>query len=132
MSDEKRVLIVEDEPDAIAIVEAMLSEIGGIVTLSANDGNSGLEKARETRPDLIILDIQMPGKSGFDVFSELKKDESLKDTPVVVLTGVKEKTGLGFSAEEMKEYFGSEPEAYIEKPVDPVTLQKTVSRLLGV
>jgi len=132
MSGEKRVLIVEDDPDAIDIVEAMLSEIGGIVTLSASDGNSGLEKAKETKPDLIILDVQMPGKSGFKVFSELKKDESLRDTPVVVLTGIKEKTGLGFSAEDMKEYLGSEPEAYIEKPVDAVTLQNTVSRLLGV
>ena len=132
MSDEKRVLIVEDDPDAIDIIESMLSEISGIITLSANDGNSGLEKAKETKPDLIILDIQMPGKSGFEVFSELKRDGSLKDTPVVVLTGVKEKTGLGFSAEDMKEYFGSEPEAYIEKPVDAVTLQNTVSRLLGV
>jgi CheY-like chemotaxis protein len=132
MSDEKKVLIVEDEPDAVAIVEAMLSEIGGIVTLSANDGPSGLEKARETVPDLIILDVQMPGKSGFDVFSELKKDESLKDTPVIMLTGVKEKTGLGFSAEAMDEFFGRGPEAYIEKPVDAVKLQTTVSRLLGV
>jgi CheY-like chemotaxis protein len=132
MSNEKRVLIVEDEPDAIVIVEAMLSEIGGIITLSTNDGVSGLERAKETKPDLIILDVHLPGKSGFDVFSELKKDESLKDTPVVMLTGVREKTGLGFSAEDMKEYFGREPEAYIEKPVDAAKLQNTVSRLLGV
>jgi len=132
MSDEKRVLIVDDEPDAIDIIETMLSEISGLITLSANDGNSGLEKAKETRPDLIILDVQMPGKSGFKVFSELKKDESLKNTPVVMLTGIKEKTGLGFSAEDMEEYLGSEPEAYIEKPVDAATLQNTVSRLLGV
>jgi two-component system alkaline phosphatase synthesis response regulator PhoP len=131
MSDEKRVLVVEDDLDAVDIVEAALSEIG-ITTLSANDGDSGLEKAREAKPDLIILDVHMPGKSGFEVFSALKQDESLKDTLVVMLTGVKEKTGLGFSAEEMGEYFGSEPEAYIEKPVDPVRLQNTVSKLLGV
>jgi CheY-like chemotaxis protein len=133
MSEEKkRVLIVDDEPDAIDIVETYLSEIRGIITLSASDGDSGLEKAKETKPDLIILDVQMPGKSGFDVFRELKKDESFKDTPVIMLTGVKEKTGLGFSADDMHEYLGSEPEAYIEKPVDAVTLQKTASRLLGV
>ena len=132
MSDEKRVLIVDDEPDAIDVVETMLSEIGGITILSASDGDSGLEKARETKPDLIILDVQMPGKNGFDVFAELKKDETFKDTPVVMLTGVKEKTGLGFSAKDMHEYLGSEPDAYIEKPVDAVTLQNTVSKLLGV
>ena len=131
MSDEKRVLVVEDDPDAIDMVEAMLSEIGGITTLSAKDGDSGLEKAKEIRPDLIILDVHMPGKSGFEVFSALKKDQSLKDTPVIMLTGVKQKTGLGFSAQDMGEYLGSEPEAYIEKPVDPTRLQSTVSRLLG-
>ena len=130
MSDEKRVLIVEDELDAVDIIEAALSEIG-VTTLSANDGDSGLEKAKETKPDLIILDVHMPGKSGFEVFSALKDDESLQDTPVVMLTGVREKTGLGFSAAEMGEYLGSEPQAYLEKPVDPVRLQNTVSRLLG-
>lgn len=132
MSNEKRVLIVDDEPDAIDIAEAMLSEIDGIIIMSANDGNSGLEKAKETKPNLIILDVQMPGKNGFEVFAELKKDESLKNTPVVMLTGIEEKTGMGFSAENIKEFIGSEPEAYIEKPVDAVTLQNTVSRLLGV
>ena len=132
MADEKRVLIVEDDADTIDILEAMLSEIGGVTTLSANDGNRGLDKARATKPDLIILDVMMPGKTGFQVFSELKHDESLKDTPVVMLTGIKEQTGLGFSAEDMKQYLGSEPQAYIEKPVDAVTLQRTVSRLLGL
>ena len=132
MSNEKRVLIVDDETDAIAVVEAMLSEISGIITLSANDGTEGLEKAKETKPDLIILDVQMPGKSGFVIFSELKQDESLKDIPVVMLTGVKEKTGLGFSAKDMEEFYGNEPEAYIEKPVDAITLQNTVSKLLGM
>ena len=57
MPNEKRVLIVDDEPDAIDIVEAMLSEIEGITTFSANDGDSGLEKAKEIIPDLIILDV---------------------------------------------------------------------------
>ena len=132
MSDEKRILIVDDEPDAVEITEAMLSEIEGITTMSANDGASGLAKAQESVPDLIILDVQMPGKSGFDVFPELKKGEKTKDIPVIMLTGVGEKTGLGFSARHMEEYLGTEPEAYIEKPVDAETLQKTVKKLLGL
>ena len=130
MSNEKRVLIVDDEPDAIEIVEAMLSEVTGVSTLSANDGDSGLAKAKESNPDLIIMDVQMPGKNGFEVFSELKKDESLKGIPVIMLTGIKEKTNIGFSAENMKDFIGVEPEAYIEKPVDAVTLQETVSKIL--
>ncbi len=131
MSNEKRVLIVDDEPDAIDIVESMLSEIEGVSTLSANDGNSGLEKAKEAKPDLIILDVQMPGKNGFEVYYELKKNESTKDIPVIMLTGIGEKTGIRFSSQNMEEFIGTPPEAYIEKPVDAVTLQNTVSKLIG-
>ena len=132
MSDEKKVLIVDDEPDAIAIAETMLSEVKGITTLSETSGEGGLAKAKETKPDLVILDIQMPGKSGFEVFTELQKDESTKGIPVIMLTGVQEKTGIGFSAKEMKNFLGKEPDAYIEKPVDAEKLQKTVSSLLGL
>ncbi|MFC1542148.1 response regulator [Candidatus Latescibacterota bacterium] len=132
MSDEKKVLIVDDEPDAIEIVEAMLSELETVTTLSANDGDSAIAKAKVTGPDLIILDVQMPGKSGFDVFSELKKDVSTTDIPVIMLTGIGEKTGIGFSSKNMEDYLGDSPDAYIEKPVDAVTLQKTVSKLLGL
>ena len=131
MSNEKRVLIVDDEPDAIDIVESMLSEIEGVSTLSAIDGNSGLEKAKETKPDLIILDVQMPGKNGFEVYYELKNNESTKDIPVIMLTGIGEKTGIRFSSQNMEEFIGTPPEAYIEKPVDAVTLQNTVSKLIG-
>jgi len=132
MSDGKTVLIVDDEPDAIEIVETMLSEIAGVAVISATDGDSGLAKVRESKPDLVILDVQMPGKSGFDVFTELRQDDATKDLPVIMLTGVAEKTGLRFSADDMAEFLGKEPEAYIEKPVDPATLQATVSRVLGL
>ena len=131
MPNEKKVLIVDDEPDAIDIVEAMLSEIEGVSTFSANDGDSGLEKAKEVNPDLIILDIQMPGKNGFDVFCELKKTESTKNISVIMLTGVGEKTGIRFSSPNMEEFLGASPDAYIEKPVDAVTLQNTVIKLIG-
>lgn len=121
---------MDDEPDAVEITETMLSEIGGLSTISAYDGESGLELARTAHPDLIILDIQMPGINGFEVFTELKKDESTKTIQVIMLTVVEKKTGIGFSTEDMKSFLGISPEAYIEKPVDAVTLQQTVSRLL--
>ena len=132
MSEVKTVLVIDDEPDAVQIVEAMLSEVEGVVVESANDGDSGLARVRESKPDMILLDVQMPGKSGFDVFVELKNDEAMADIPVVMLTGVADKTGLRFSADEMGEFLGKVPEAYIEKPVDPATLQATVSKILGL
>jgi len=132
MSDVKTILIVDDEPDAIDIVESMLSEIGEFNILTANDGRTGEKKAREAKPDLIILDVQMPGKPGFYVFHDLRKDEATKDIPVVMLTGIAEKTGTRFSASDMGDHLGEEPDAYLEKPVAPEVLQKTVRQLLGV
>ena len=132
MQNSKYVLIVDDEPDAVEITETMLSEIEGISTISAYDGESGLDLARKAQPDLIILDIQMPGINGFEVFTELKKDESTKAIQVIMLTVVEKKTGIGFSTEDMNTFLGNSPEAYIEKPVDAETLQKTVSKLLGL
>ena len=131
MPEQKTVLVVDDEEDAIAIVEAVLSDVGGVTTISAEDGDVGLQKAREAAPDLIVLDVQMPGKSGFDVFSELRGDPSTASIPVVMLTGIEEKTGLRFSGREMKAFLGKEPEAYVEKPVDPAALKKTVAELLA-
>jgi CheY-like chemotaxis protein len=132
MSEEKTVLIVDDEPDAIEFVETALSELGGVATVSANDGTVGLQKAKETKPDLIILDVEMPGKNGFDVFVDLKKDAATKNIPVVMLTGVADKVGIRFSGKDMGEFMGEEPDAYIEKPVNPEELQKTVSKLLAL
>ena len=132
MSDAKTVLIVDDEPDAVEFVETALSEIEGVATVSANDGLSGLEKAKEAKPDLIILDVQMPGKNGFDVFMDLRNEPSMKDTPVIMLTGIADKVGIRFSGSDMGDFMGREPDAYIEKPVDPVELQKAVSKALGL
>src|SRR3990172_12184465 len=113
----KQILVVDDEPDAVAGITAML-EAGGYTVSSAPDGDAGLAAARKGRPDLIILDVQMPGKSGFEVFFELRQDDSVKKIPVVFLTAVGERTGLHFSSENIKDYIGPEPEGYIEKPVN--------------
>lgn len=126
----KKVLVVDDEPDAIEFVTAVLEEAGYEVC-SASDGVEGLAMARQERPDLVILDVQMPEKDGFATFADMRKDPELKSTPVIILTGVGERTGLRFSTAEMAEYLGEEPDAYVEKPVDPLTLQTAAQRLLG-
>ena len=132
MADNKTVLIVDDEPDARATAADILSDLEGVATITAEDGESGLAAAREQHPDLIILDVQMPKRTGFDVFGELKRDDSTKDIPVVMLTGVAEKSGISYSAEDMEKYFGKEPDAYLEKPVDPEALLATASGILGI
>ena len=92
----------------------------------------GLEKAKEATPDLIVLDVQMPGKDGFAVFKDLKDGPGTKDIPVIMLTGVAGKVGISFSSKDMGSLVGAEPEAYVEKPVDPKTFQQTVSKVLGL
>ncbi|HIJ65720.1 MAG TPA: response regulator [Candidatus Hydrogenedentes bacterium] len=132
MADAKQILIVDDELDAVEFVTVVLEDVENVTTISANDGVSGLAKAKEAMPDLIILDVQMPGRGGFDVFADLKKDNATKGIPVIMLTGVGEKAGIHFSGKDMGQFIGAEPDAYIEKPVDPAELQKTVSGLLGL
>ena len=126
----KTILVVDDEPDAIAFVREVLEGEGYQVN-SAPDGSKGLSTMREAKPDLVILDVQMPEMDGFEVFQEMKKDEELKPIPVIMLTGIKDKLGIGFSAGDMKDYMGEQPNDYVEKPVDPAKLIATVEKILG-
>lgn len=129
MSSSPKILIADDEQPCIDFVKESLSEMGCEV-ISAMDGEAAIEKARKEKPQVIILDVQMPYKSGFEVFGELKADKELAKTPVIMLTAVTARTGLKFSAKELGEYTGTEPEAYLDKPIEPVVLQQTVRRLL--
>ncbi len=125
-----RILVVDDERDSIDFVTAVL-EREDVEFLTAYDGEAGLKLARLQKPDLIILDVQMPKKDGFTVFAELKHDEALKDIPVIMLTGIAEKTGVGFSESIMGDLIGHIPEGYVEKPVEPAVLQATVAEVLA-
>jgi CheY-like chemotaxis protein len=127
---ERKILIVDDEASCVEFVKAILEDDGTRV-VSAADGDAVLKAAATERPDLILLDVQMPKKDGFAVFMELKEDEATKDIPIIMLTGVAEKTGLRFSKKEMGDYIGEEPQAYVEKPVDPEALKAAVAEVLG-
>jgi len=130
--ERKTILVVDDEPDSVEFVTAIISEIGDFSIISASDGISGLEKAKAELPDLIILDVMMPKKYGFEVFHDLRRDSKTENIPVIMLTGVVEKTGIKFSREDMGEFLGKEPEDFIDKPVDPDRLQKTIKKVLGI
>lgn len=125
----KKVLIADDEADVHAFVEAALEEDGHQV-ITASDGEEALAKVKANAPDLVILDVQMPKKDGFLVFGELRQDDATKSIPIIMLTSVAERTGISFDAKDMGSYYGSEPEAYIDKPIDPATLRETVASLL--
>jgi len=132
MERKKSILVIDDEPDAIEFVKAVLSNLGKFIIIAAKDGEEGIELVKKHLPDLIILDIMMPGQSGFDVFYSLRNDKLTKDIPIVMLTGVADKAGLRFFKDDMKKYFGSEPVEYIEKPLDPSVLLSTVKKVFKI
>jgi two-component system, OmpR family, alkaline phosphatase synthesis response regulator PhoP len=130
MPKQSKILVIDDDPDVHAVVKKIL-EAKSYKVLSAYDGFEGLHKVVEERPDLIILDVIMPGKHGFDVCHELKTDEKyhfFSNIPVLMLTVYpedREKMHLS-----MREGMMMEAEDYLQKPVDAQELVKRVEGLL--
>ena len=126
-----KVLVVDDDPDIITFVVTVLEE-NSYTPLMAKNGEEGMVKIAEERPDLIILDVLMPKQSGIKMYRELKGDESLKNIPVIILSGIAKRTFL--RSQEALTEFGSqpvpEPDAYIEKPVEPEELVETIKKLI--
>ena len=85
----ERILVVDDEPDIVALVAYHLAKAGYRVATAAN-GHDALAVARRERPALLVLDLMLPGMSGFDVLTELRSDASTRDVAVLMLTARKE------------------------------------------
>lgn len=130
MNPTKRILVIDDEPDAIKFVSAVLSDVQDCDVLEAEDGETGMQLAKQERPDVIILDVMLPDVDGFEVFYELQHDNSTREIPVIMLTGVANKHGIPFSGKDMEGYIGTRPADYIEKPMDPEKLRSSVERIL--
>lgn len=126
----KIILAVDDEMDSIEFIKSVV-ENDNIDFYYANDGDEGVQKAKELLPDLIILDVQMPKQDGFVTFWELRKDEATKNIPVVILTGIRQTLGARFSKEKVGDLVGEEPNYYLDKPIDPAKLQDIVSEVLN-
>jgi two-component system alkaline phosphatase synthesis response regulator PhoP len=130
MSKQTRILLIDDDPDIHTVVKKIL-EAKSYKVISAYDGFEGLRKVVDERPDLIILDVIMPGKHGFEVCHELKTDEKyhfFSNIPVLMLTVYpedREKMHLS-----MREGMMMEAEDYLQKPVDAQELVNRVEGLL--
>jgi two-component system alkaline phosphatase synthesis response regulator PhoP len=127
MNNKKRILVVDDEPDFCAIVQVQLEKEGFEVELAYN-GEEGLEKIRANPPDVIVLDVMMPGKDGYEVCKELKADEKYADIPVILLTAVASHvTSTRYShADGMS----TEADDYIAKPASAEEITQSIRRLL--
>jgi len=119
----KRILIVDDEPDLLETIQINL-ELEGYECLVAYDGFRGFERARQEKPDLIILDVMLPGMNGYKVCRLLKFDEKYKRIPIIMLTA---------EAQEKDRLTGKETGAdfYMTKPFSADKLLAKVKEYLG-
>lgn len=91
--ENKKILFIEDDENLIKSFKGFI-ENEGFQFFSATDGEKGLESAREIRPDLILLDLILPKKNGFTVLKEVKDDNDLKETPVIILTNLEDEKDI--------------------------------------
>ena len=120
----RKILVVDDEPDALMFIATILEDHGA-TTVHASNGDEALELARTQKLDLMTLDLNMPGKSGIDVFVELRADPKLEELPVCIITGRPEMRRLIY-----ERLAGTAPEGYMDKPVNELTLIRNVRRIL--
>ena len=127
-----KVLIVDDELDMRTYLSTLL-ESSGYEPMVATDGSEGICKAREIRPELIILDAMMSEESGIRMYQQLKTDNELKHIPVIMFSGIAKKTFF-YSQNMLGVHWGKsvpEPEGYIEKPFEPEELFQLAKDLLA-
>ncbi|MFC2085070.1 response regulator [Bacteroidota bacterium] len=121
----RKILVTDDEPDFVIFISTILEDNGATV-IKAYDGDQALELARKEKPDLITLDISMPGKSGVEVFNEFKKDKDLKSIPICIITGKPELRKLIY------EHPDSHPEGYMDKPISEKGLILNLRKIFEV
>ena len=118
----KKILLIEDEAELSRAIKIRL-EAAGFDTISAGDGEKGLEMAHKERPDLIVLDLILPNMSGFDVCRKLKIDKEYKDIPIIVLTAK-------FQPNDIRFGLAMGADAYITKPYESQELLTKIREFL--
>jgi len=124
MSAKERILVVDDEPDTVELLQALL-EGEGYAVETALDGPSALERVKASPPDLILLDVMMPGMDGLEVCDRLRFDPATCDLPIIFLTA-KEDPYLRSRASILDVY------AYIPKPFSPEEMLAEIRNCLNV
>jgi len=117
-----KICVIDDHPENVFILQDRL-EKAGFEILTAYDGKSGLEKVREELPDLVLLDVMMPGVSGFDVCRSITKDDLTKHIPVILLTALT-------STEDLEEGLQAGAFDYVKKPFNRAELLARIKSAL--
>jgi len=119
------ILVVDDDEDVRTFLLAVFADAGAMVS-EAGDGLEAIAQAERVNPDLITLDLAMPGQDGVEAFCQLRSTDSTEEIPVCVITGHPEFRSVIY------ERPASPPEGFVAKPVDPQELVRTVRRILGL
>ncbi len=128
----KTVLTVDDDPD-VRLFNVTVIEEHSYTPLEATNGEEGLSLIKQEKPDLVILDVLMPRESGIRLYRNLKTDKKLKDIPVILLSGIAQKSFLR-SQKALTQFGGAavpEPEVYLEKPVEAEELAAAIKKMIG-
>ncbi len=115
-------LIADDDPEILTMLSLRLGKKGYTV-IEAPDGIATLAAAREKRPDLVVLDVMMPGKNGWEVARELRSDPELRNVGIVMLTAIGEKVN-----ELTSPLYGADD--YVDKPFDFADLEARLKKVL--
>ena len=122
---DRKILVTDDEPDFITFISTILEDNGATV-IKAYDGEQAVELARKEKPDLMTLDISMPGKSGVEVFDHFREDSDLKSIPICIITGKPELRKLIYERPDFP------PEGYIDKPITEEDLILNIRKIFEV
>jgi CheY-like chemotaxis protein len=114
----KKILIIDDDPVIVKYLEAVFSD-NGYATCNASSSMEGLEVVKREKPDLITLDLQMPGEWGPRFYRKLRKDKQVRDIPVIVISGIDGDHAIKGAI------------AFISKPFDPEKLIGIVKNTIG-
>lgn len=129
MMSTKTAVVIDDEEDITTYLSTILEENGFSVRI-AHEATGGEELIRAEPPDVILMDIMMPGRSGVQLFSRLRKDETTKGIPLIMVTGIKDQLGIdmGDVGDRMQT---RKPDGVVEKPIDPDRLMEVVNKVLS-
>ncbi|MBS1124397.1 MAG: response regulator receiver protein [Deltaproteobacteria bacterium] len=117
------ILIVDDDPEIVAMLSTRLGHRGYKVS-SAGDGNRAIELVKRERPDLVLLDVMMPGKSGWEVVRTLKQDPLTQGIKIIMVTAIGKQVN-----EITAQLYGAD--AYVDKPFEFEKLEKVIVELVG-
>ncbi|MBC8422908.1 response regulator [bacterium] len=122
-------VVIDDEVDLTTFLSSILEEHDFSVR-TANDAVTGEKLILDSPPDIILIDLMMPGRTGIQLFTKLRANDATRDIPMVMVTGIKEQLGIDWG-EIVDRYRTRKPDGFVEKPIDPDRLMMVVDGVLS-